>query len=135
MAKKRAVKKTTKVEEDEVSSGDAYAAEDETHDEGVKKTPEELGLEMEEGKKDEEVYTEEGREKELENDEIEPWEEGFMEGAEGRGKKNCCSECGKLLEEEKEDIYEREFDDEIKLFCSEEHAEKYAKKLAKKKRK
>lgn len=89
---------------------------------------EEIEKEMEEGKKDEDVYSEEGREKLTEDSEIEPSEEGFMEGAEGRGKKNCCAECGKLLNEEKDKIVEREFEDEIKWFCSDEHAENYAKK-------
>lgn len=83
------------------------------------------------GKKEEDVYSEEGREELLEDDEIEPFEEGFMEGAEGRGKKNCCAECGKLLGEDTENIYEREFDGELKLFDSEEHAENYAKRMKK----
>jgi YHS domain-containing protein len=92
-------------------------------------TSEETEEEMELGEKEEEVYSEEGREKLVEGDEIEEWEEGFMEGAEGRGKKNCCAYCGKLLEEE--EVYEREFDGEMKWFCSEAHAEKYAEKLEK----
>ena len=79
-------------------------------------------------KEKEGIYTEKGREELIESDEISPTEEGFMEGAEDRGEQNCCSECGKLLGEDKENIYEREFDGEIKLFCSEEHAENYAKK-------
>ena len=91
-------------------------------------TKEEVEEEMEEGRKEENVYSEEGREKLAEADEIEPFEEGFMEGAEGRGRKNCCAECGKLIEEEDENIVERKFDGEIKWFCSEEHAENYAKK-------
>jgi hypothetical protein len=82
------------------------------------------------GKKEEDVYSEEGREELLEDDEIEPFEEGFMEGAEGRGKKNCCAECGKLLGEE--DVFERQFGDETRWFCSEEHAENYAKRMKKK---
>lgn len=100
-----------------------------------KKTPEEIELEMEEGKKEEEVYSEEGREKLIEGDEIEDWEEGFMEGAEGRGEQASCAYCGKLIGEDKENIFEREFDGEIKWFCSEEHAEKYAERLKKQKQK
>ena len=99
------------------------------------KTPEEIEGEMEQGKKDETVYSEEGREKLTEDAEIEDWEEGFMKGAEGRGEENCCSECGKLLGEEETEIYEREFDGELKKFCSEEHAQKYADKLEKEKEK
>lgn len=98
-----------------------------------KKTIEEQEFEMEKGTKDEEVYKEAGREKLREDGEIDDREEGFMEGAEGRGELNCCSECGKNLGEDKENIFEREFDGEIKWFCSEQHAENYAKKLEKKK--
>ena len=129
MPKKKPVpgKKTPK----DVSYEDSYAVEDETHDEGVKKTPDELKAEMEAGKKSEEVYTEEGREKLAEDDEVEPFEQGFMEGAEGRGEQNCCAECGKLLGEEEKEIIEREFDGELKWFCSEEHAQNYAKKREK----
>jgi hypothetical protein len=97
------------------------------------KTIEEQETEMEQGKKDEEIYSEAGREKLREDGEIKDWEEGFMEGAEGRGEQNCCSECGKNLGENKDNVIEREFDGEIKWFCSEEHAENYAKKLEKKK--
>jgi len=99
-------------------------------EQGIKKpqTSEEIEQDMEEGKKEENVYSEEGREKLAEDDEIDPSEQGFMEGAEERGKKNCCAECGKLLGEDEENIIEREFEGEIKWFCSEEHAENYAKK-------
>jgi adenine-specific DNA methylase len=99
-------------------------------EQGIKKpeTSEEKEEAMEEGKEEETVYSEEGREKLAEDDEIKPFEEGFMEGAEGRGKKNSCAECGKQIEEDDENIVERKFGDEIKLFCSEEHAENYAKK-------
>ena len=87
---------------------------------------EKLKEDMEKGKKETDVYSEEGREELEEGDEIEPFEEGFMEGAEGRGQKNCCAECGALLGEE--DIFEREFEGDSKWFCSEEHAENYVKK-------
>jgi hypothetical protein len=104
-------------------------------DELEEKTPEEIEGEMEQGKKDETVYSEEGREKLKEDGEIEDWEEGFMEGAEGRGEENSCTECGKLLGEEETEVYEREFDGEIKKFCCESHAQKYAEKLEKEKEK
>ena len=92
------------------------------------KTSEEIETEMEKGKKEETVYSEEGREKLAEDDEMEPFEQGFMEGAEGRGKKNSCAECGKQISEDDENIVEREIEGEVKWFCSEEHAENYAKK-------
>ncbi len=91
-------------------------------------TDEKIEQEMEQGKKAENVYSEEGREKLAADDEIAPFEEGFMEGAEGRGKKNSCAECGKQIAEDDENIIEREFEGETKWFCSEQHAENYAKK-------
>ena len=102
-----------------------YPAEEQ----GIKKpkTSEEIKQDMEEGKKAENVYSEEGREKLVEDGEIEPHEDGFMEGAEGRGQKNCCAECGVNLGEEETKVIEREFDGDTKWFCSEEHAENYAK--------
>ncbi|MBR9692214.1 hypothetical protein GOV06_05520 [Candidatus Woesearchaeota archaeon] len=97
-------------------------------EQGIKKpeTSEEIEQGMEEGKKEENVYSEEGREKLAEDDEIEPFEEGFMEGAEGRGKKNSCAECGAQIAEDDENIVEREINGEVKVFCSAEHAENYA---------
>ena len=80
------------------------------------------------GDGEESVYSEEGREALVEDDEIEPFEEGFMEGAEGRGKKNCCSQCGRLLNEDKNKVIEEEFEGELLWFCSEKHAEDYRKK-------
>ena len=87
---------------------------------------EELKQEMKEGKKEENVYSEEGREKLAEDDEIDPSEEGFMEGAEGRGQKTSCAECGKLIAEDDENIIEKEVNGEIKVFCCSEHAENYS---------
>ena len=98
-------------------------------------TPEEKKKEMEEGEQDEDVYSEEGREQLMEDREIEDWEEGFMEGAEDRGEENCCVYCGKLLGEEETKIFEREFSGEVKKFCSEDHAQKYADRLEKAKEK
>lgn len=50
------------------------------------KTPEEIKQEIEEGKKAENVYSEEGRSLEVEEDAIEDWEQGFAEGAESKSK-------------------------------------------------
>lgn len=95
-------------------------------------TKEKKAQEMEEGELEEDVYSEEGREKELEDDEIEPWEEGFMKGAEKGGQGAKCRYCGKVLVE-KEDVVEREINGESYLFCSEDHLNKYLKeKLGKK---
>jgi len=103
--------------------------EDELNDKNSEETEED----METGQKEEDVYSEEGREKLTEDAEISETEEGFMEGAEGRGEMNCCAYCGKNLGEDEEGVVEREFDGEIKWFCSEEHAQKYADKIEKEK--
>jgi len=70
------------------------------------------------------IYSEEGRESLVEDDEISPEEEGFMEGAEGGGKGAKCRKCGKVLGE---DFIERRLKGELYRFCSEECAEKYLK--------
>lgn len=112
--------------------------EEEHHDhveEETGETSEEIEQEMESGEADEEVYTEEGREKLVEDGEITDTEAGFMEGAEDRGEQTSCAYCGKAIAEDKKNIFEREFDGELKVFCSEEHANKYAEKLEKEKQK
>ena len=67
------------------------------------KTSEEKKKDMDLGEKDEEVYTEEGRENLEEDGEIDTWEEAFMEGAEGRGHKkgHVRGKPDEELEEEK----------------------------------
>ena len=84
------------------------------------------------GKKEGNVYTQEGREELLENDEISATEERFMEGAEGGGQDAKCALCGAVLGD-MESTYERDFDGDIYYFCSEEHAMKYAGEHKKKK--
>ncbi len=70
-------------EEDE-SKKDSFEDEPEEHEE----SSDELEEEMEIGEKEEDVYSEEGREKLVEDDEIDSWEAGFAEGADGQ------RECG-----------------------------------------
>lgn len=98
-------------------------------EQGIEKdeTPEEKKLNIETGEEDESVYNEEGRELELEDDEIENWEEGFMEGAEGKGHKGVCEACGKILLNDKT-TFEGEFDGKIRWFCSEKCIKDYKKK-------
>lgn len=88
------------------------------------KTKEEQRLDIKTGDQDEEVYTEAGRDELVEDDEIDAWEAGFMEGAEGRGQMTSCARCGKLLGQGKAKIFERKINGKKMLFCSEEHAEK-----------
>ena len=76
------------------------------------------------GLQDKGVYDEQERHKAVEDDEMEPWEEGFMEGAEGRGQMTSCARCGKLLGQGKAKTFEKRINGKRMLFCSEEHAEK-----------
>ena len=72
------------------------------------------------------VYSEEGRDSLEENEEIETWEEGFMEGADMDGQKAKCANCGKIVINE--NAVEKEIDGEDLFFCSEKCVEKYEKK-------
>ena len=78
----------------------------------------------EEGKQEEGIYSDEGREEMLENDEIDAFEEGFMKGAEMDGQNAKCRKCGRMLVK-REEIVEREIDEKLTWFCSEECAEKF----------
>jgi YHS domain-containing protein len=86
--------------------------------------------EIEESEDIERVYSEKGRESLVEDDAIEPWEQGFMEGAEDDGQGAKCRKCGKVLLGP-ESIIEKEIDGEIYRFCSEECAEKFQEDLKK----
>jgi len=68
------------------------------------------------------VYSKEGREDLVENDEISPEEEGFMQGEHDGGQGAKCRKCGKIL---MDDFIERKKGDEILRFCCEECSEKY----------
>lgn len=94
----------------------------------------EISKKMDEGNLEEDVYSEEGRGKEVEDDEIAPWEEGFAMGAEAGGKGAKCRYCGKIIIE-KDDVFERKVDGKLCFFCSEDHAEKYIEKAKKGKKK
>ena len=64
----------------------------------------------------EDIYTGEGRQDLLEDeDEITDIEEGFMQGYEGGEKLSVCNNCGKILEQE---ITEEEVEGELLHFCS-----------------
>jgi len=87
---------------------------------------EDKDMEMEIGNAEEDVYSEEGRENLVEDGEIEPWEEGFMEGADMDGQKGKCANCGRVLF--KDSTYEKEIDGKDMFFCSEKCIEKYEEK-------
>ena len=88
-------------------------------------------LEMEIGQKDEDVYSEKGREHLVEDDEITPTEAGFMRGEEDGGKDAVCASCGQVLQEEHGDIVEKEIEGEIKHFCSSDCVEDFEKRKSK----
>lgn len=102
-----------------------YPAEEQ----GIEKerTSEEKSQEMEIGEEDEDVYTEEGREKLTDDDEISPEEEAFMEGAE-EGELGNCATCEKPIGEARESVIEKEFNGIIYWFCSNKCAKNFKKK-------
>lgn len=88
--------------------------------------PNDEDLELEESEKEEDVYTEEGREELVEEDQLSDAEEGFAEGFEEGEKEAKCAECGKvLLDTDQDEIVEEKIDDEHLLFCSKECADAY----------
>jgi len=87
-----------------------------THDEEREK--------ISQGKKEGDVYSEEGREELSDGDEIAAWEEGFAEGAAGKGRYGKCAQCGKPLGDREEGTIERKIKGDIALFCSTTCAEK-----------
>jgi hypothetical protein len=97
-----------------------------------KKSKDTKATELESGDVEEDPATEEGREELMEEDEISPEEEGFLKGAEGKGKLGKCAECNIVLDQDEEKVFEREFNDEVIYFCSEKCAKKYAKTNEKK---
>ncbi|MCX6707151.1 MAG: hypothetical protein NT001_03345 [Candidatus Woesearchaeota archaeon] len=116
------------VEDDMVDEKDEFIENvdeiDAPNDEKAKK--------MDEGELESDVYSEVGREKEVEDDEIADWEEGFAKGAEGGGKDAKCRFCGKILKD-KEDVVERRIDGNLCFFCSDDHIQQYMKKQKNKK--
>lgn len=71
------------------------------------------------------VYSEEGREKLVEEDEIEGWEEGFMEGADMDGQLGKCANCGDMINERCE---EKEIEGKLRRFCCKSCIENYEEK-------
>lgn len=82
-------------------------------------------LDIELGEKEEEIYDDEARESLLDDDQIEPWEEGFMEGAEMDGQDAKCKKCGGAIT--KENAVEKKIDGEICYFCCNKCLEEYEK--------
>jgi hypothetical protein len=107
--------------------------EDEVHpaeEQGIlpDKSSEETEAAMEHGDVDEDVYSKEGREKLEEDGEIEPWEEGFMEGAAQAGQLGKDALTGEPL---MDDVVEAEIKGKLYRFVSEENAKKFREKKEK----
>ncbi|MFH1064026.1 MAG: hypothetical protein V1729_03025 [Candidatus Woesearchaeota archaeon] len=92
----------------------------------MEETKEELRDEMETGEKDETVYDAVGREKLVEDGEISPEEEGFMEGAEDDGEQGKCANCGAALLDDS--LVETKIDGKQVWFCSNHCLDKYKEK-------
>lgn len=90
--------------------------------------PEEQEPAVEPSASGEDIYDEDDREELLDDDEIEPWEEGFMLGAEGGGQDAKCRTCGKVLKGP-EDIIEKKIKGHILRFCSDLCADAFEEKL------
>lgn len=91
-----------------------------------KTTVEEEKEGMEEGDIEENVYSEAGREKLVEDDdEITSIDEGFMKGYDEGSKMAKCPLCHTVLED---DFVEREINGEMYRFCSDKHADLYMQK-------
>lgn len=90
-----------------------------------RKTREKAKEEMSTGEKEADVYSKVGRDALREDDEVDDWEEGFMDGAEGGGQRAKCMKCG--AEIEVNTCVEKELDGELKWFCSAKCLAKYEK--------
>jgi hypothetical protein len=97
---------------EEVSGEPGGFKELDEHDE----TPEEVKHKMHAGGAEVDVYTEEGREELMEDDEVSEWEEGFAEGETDPEKAHCAA-CGKVLSQDESKVVEREINHIIYNFC------------------
>ncbi len=109
--KKESIFEKPKQDEEIVEEPEGFK-EHEEHDE----TPDELEHKMHVGGKEVDVYTEEGREELLEEDEVDTWEEGFARG-EDNPELAHCAQCGKVLGQSQK-LVEREIGHTTFLFCS-----------------
>lgn len=121
---------TEKKEKKKIQTEEYYPAEEQ----GIlpEETSEEITEEMRLGEKESDVYTDEGREELIEEDEIENWEEGFMEGALGGEQLRKDALTGEPLEGEGN--VEIEIEGKKYYFVNQENAEKFREKLEIKRR-
>ena len=99
------------------------------------KTKEQMKKEIVEGKKEEDLYTDAGREVMREGGGLTDLEEGFMQGYKEGEKMAVCANCGIVL---REDVVEEEFEEKNGMhryrFCSSECATKFEEKIRKKRK-
>ena len=88
------------------------------------KTSEEKKDEMARAEREEDPLTKEGQEELVENDEIEPWEAGFAQGASQEGQLAKDALTGEPLMDI-ENVVEEEINGRIYRFVSEENAKKF----------
>ena len=110
-----------------IEDEDYYTDEEEKLFPNKNDDDEDKELDMELGKIDETVYTKEGRENLEEDSELEPWEEGFMEGASDSGQLSKDAVTGEPLMGV-DDVVEIEIEDQTYRFVNKENAEKFKKK-------
>jgi len=80
------------------------------------------------GDKEGDVYSKEGRDELEEDDEMEVWEEGFMDGAEGGGQLAKDALTGEPLPDDEDEITELVLKGKVYRFVSEANAKKFKKK-------
>lgn len=126
---KPAAKKPLKVSKTKEEYRKVYPDEEQ----GILKDKNQLQKEEEivAGERDEDIYTKEGRE--VLDDEIEPWEEGFMEGASDLGQLGKDALTGQPIMGA-ENVIELEHDGKSYRFVSEKNAEEWMKRKQKKKK-
>lgn len=86
------------------------------------KTFDEVEAEMDIGEIEKDVYSEEGREKLTDEDELSAQEEAFMEGEE-KEELGACAGCGRAIGEK--GVVEKEIKGERYWFCSDKCAKRF----------
>ena len=136
MAKKKAAKKAVKKKLPEPEEDDEDVELHPAEEQGIlpEETSEEHEIAMVHGDEDEDIYTEEGVKKLQEDDEIEPWEEGLIEGATELGRLGKDALTGQPLMGADE-VIEMDLNGKMYRFVSTKNAEKFRAKMMKEKSK
>ncbi|MBI2146715.1 hypothetical protein HYU22_05235 [Candidatus Woesearchaeota archaeon] len=101
-----------------------------SHPDHAKEDGEESLEQMEHGELDEDIETEEGRQIQVEEDEVEPWEAGFAAGESDEGQLAKDALTGKPLMNV-EDVVETVIDGKLYRFANQENARKFREKKKK----